>query len=124
MKSPHEERLVRLSDPKWIERARSLLSTPWNTRYREFAMTIALTKQFPVRFPTKDLLFAEAERRTEFILTSNPEHIDPSVLDDVLDALLGDEWRQRAPPTAPKLAPTYDECRRDFEASALEDPGT
>lgn len=122
--SPHEERLFRLSDPKWIERARCLLNTPWNTRYRNFALTIALTKQFPARFPTTALLIAEAERRTEFILASNPQRFDPSVLDDVLDALLGDEWRQRAPPTAPNPAPTYDDSRRALEACALKDPET
>lgn len=117
IKSPHEERLLRLSDPKSIERCRCFLNTRWNTRYREFSMTIITTKQFPARFPTKALLIAEAERRTEFIFASNPKRFDPSVLDDVLDALLGDEWRHRAPPTAPKPSPTYDECRRDFEAS-------
>ena len=68
-------------------------------------MTIITTKQFPARFPNQDVLIAEAERRTEFILASNPDHINPAILDDILDDLLGTEWRQRELPheAAPEI---------------------
>ena len=98
IESPHEWQKLLRASAKGHEKTIVIEDTAWNRRYREFMMTIICTKTFPKKFPTKSLLIAEGERRTQFLLASNPAHIKHEVLDDVLDSLLGLEWRTRNPP--------------------------
>ena len=100
IESPQEWQRLRQADQDWHSRTVCFEDTEWNRRFRDFVGIIITTKQFPPLFPTKELLIAEAERRTEFILASNPSHIAPTVLDDILDELLGVEWRSRTPISA------------------------